>query len=222
MDLTSLARRPAGLGWAFLGRMPGGLFAWRHEATRTQVVSAVKLPPRFWRRVDLNGPEGLHSQTGEALGPCWIWMGYRQKTGYGHWSVGGRTDGTRRMVVPHRSAYEALVGPIPKNRPHLDHLCRVRHCVNPRHLEPVTNRVNCQRGVAGKVNGAREAAKTHCAQGHAYTPENTRVGVTTKGGPYRKCRTCLRIRDREYYLRKRVRPCPLHNAHARQLRAGAR
>lgn len=59
---------------------------------------------------------------------CWYWTGHLNPDGYG----------------PHRRAYRLHVGPIPAGY-HLDHLCGVRHCVNPAHLEPVTPRVNSQR-----------------------------------------------------------------------------
>lgn len=84
--------------------------------------------------------------------------------------------------------YEAFVGPIPDGL-QIDHLCRVRHCVNPAHLEPVTIAENVRRGAA---------AQTHCKYGHEYTPENT---VIHHGG--RECRTCNRIRSRRRYYEKR-------------------
>lgn len=80
-------------------------------------------------------------------GDCWEWTGALfQGTGYGQvWA-----DGTTRLA--HRVVYELLVGPIPVGLD-LDHLCRNRSCVNPAHLEPVTRRVNVQRGwTAGRVH----------------------------------------------------------------------
>jgi len=75
-------------------------------------------------------------------GDCWEWTGSLfQGTGYAQvWA-----DGTTRLG--HRVVYELLVGPIPKGL-ELDHLCRVRSCVNPAHLEPVTHKVNMERGYA--------------------------------------------------------------------------
>ncbi|MEU7240240.1 HNH endonuclease signature motif containing protein [Streptomyces sparsogenes] len=83
--------------------------------------------------------------------------------------------------MAHRFAYETLVGPIPEHL-QLDHLCRVRHCVNPDHLEPVSSRENTRRGRSqAGINGR----KTHCQKGHPFDSANTYVW---KGS--RACRTC--------------------------------
>lgn len=73
----------------------------------------------------------------------------------------------------------------------INHICRNRKCVNPKHLEIVTNQENCQKGLSGFLTGLRQRAKTHCPQGHKYTYHNTYV--TRKGK--RMCRTCNAIRD---------------------------
>jgi hypothetical protein len=101
-----------------------------------------------------------------------------------------------RVIGAHRFAYEWLVGPIPEGM-ELDHLCRNRGCVFPPHLEPVTHRENCLRapGVASE-----NVVKTHCPQGHEYTPENTRIIPSTGG---RLCKSCQRVHAREW---KRKRP----------------
>lgn len=77
----------------------------------------------------------------------------------------------------------------------LDHLCRVRRCVNPAHLEPVTDRVNILRGQAPS---AVNAAKTHCIRGHPFNSVNTYWFTETNGTRGRQCRTC-----REYHDLKR-------------------
>lgn len=110
---------------------------------------------------------------------CWLWTGYLAHGGYGHVSEGGA--GGRRLLV-HRASYETFVGPIPDGLS-IDHLCRVRHCINPQHLEAVPIRVNILRG---DTRAAANSVKTHCPQGHAYDAVNTRV--TPKG--YRVCRAC--------------------------------
>jgi HNH endonuclease len=127
------------------------------------------LAERFWAKV----------QRGEA-DACWLWRGSKVTKGYGRFGVGGRSVGA------HRVAYELLVGPIPEGLT-LDHLCRVRACVNPAHLEPVTNRENVLRGVG---ISAKHARKTHCNHGHELTPENTETN-----GNHRRCVTCRRKRD---------------------------
>jgi hypothetical protein len=115
---------------------------------------------------------------------CWHFLGYVAATGYGvTW------DG-KQKVLAHRFSYELFHGPIPPKHD-VDHLCRVRDCCNPDHLEAVTHRENVRRGLAGATTKARMLAKTHCARGHEWTPENTRV--TSR---QRKCKAC----EREYRL----------------------
>jgi hypothetical protein len=109
-------------------------------------------------------------------GPCWIWPGKIGASGYG----------VRNDRYAHRLVWESAHGPVPEGL-ELDHLCRNRACVNPDHLEPVTHAENCRRGAAGDVNRARMLAKTHCARGHEWTPENTKQTARQ-----RKCRVCMR------------------------------
>lgn len=116
---------------------------------------------------------------------CWLWRGVTTHDGYGRIYV-ARVDGKQVQRMAHRVAYEAFIGPIPPSLT-LDHLCRVRACVNPAHLEPVTQRENLNRSplVMSAVNGA----KTHCPQGHAYDEANTYTKLRN-GRPIRTCRTC--------------------------------
>ncbi|MEV4521473.1 HNH endonuclease [Micromonospora tulbaghiae] len=120
---------------------------------------------------------------------CWLWTAAKNAYGYG---VIGLT-GQHRTVLAHRATYEMFVGPIPDGHD-LDHLCRVRHCVSPAHLEPVTRRINLLRG-AGET--ARNAAKTHCPKGHPYSGANL---IVRKSGQ-RYCRTCHNSRKRAARLR---------------------
>lgn len=116
----------------------------------------------------------------EATG-CWEWQAFRTDRGYGGFD----------RVRAHRWAYEYFVGPIPVGLT-LDHLCRVRHCVNPAHLEAVTHAENMARSAP--------AVKTHCIHGHEYTPESTRIRT---GNGRRGCWTCLRTQNiRRYQKRK--------------------
>lgn len=113
---------------------------------------------------------------------CWIWRLRLDKDGYGQISVQNKT---RRA---HRVAYEALVGEIPEGL-ELDHLCRVRSCVNPEHLEPVTSKENTLRGESFSAVNAR---KTHCSKGHELAGDNLEIR-----GKQRSCRECRRKEARE-------------------------
>ena len=98
--------------------------------------------------------------------------------------------GTGHGRYGHRDAYEAAKGPIPDGL-EIDHLCRNRACINPDHLEAVTHRENVRRAMV---------LVTGCAQGHAFTEDNTYM----LHGKYRRCRTCKRGWDREFRARKRA------------------
>ncbi len=112
---------------------------------------------------------------------CWLWLGYTNTHGYGHFYV----NPEQRVRPAHCIAYELLVKPIPPGL-ELDHLCRVRSCVNPAHLDPVTGEENVRRGEAGINN----EIKTHCPRGHEYNAQNT-YNSPTAG---RICRACKRLR----------------------------
>lgn len=123
---------------------------------------------------------------------CWEWTAGKNAAGYG---VFKNRRWPQHSRLAHRVLYTLLVGPIPAGL-ELDHLCRNRGCVNPKHLEPVTRRVNTLRG---ETRGARNAAVTHCPQGHAYDERNT---WTAKNGS-RNCRRCNA--DRQAQRKERLR-----------------
>lgn len=131
--------------------------------------------------LQLRGPalERLEIRT-DRTGECWLWTGRLNGYGYAEMKLGGRYQ------MAHRVAYQEIVGPIPEGY-QLDHLCRVRHCVNPAHLEPVTSRENT---VRGEAPSAINAAKTHCKRGHAFDETNTYRWRSS-----RICRECRRLRD---------------------------
>lgn len=147
------------------------------------------IPDRFWPKVDKNGPVPIARPD---LGPCWLWISWRDADGYGQFRADGRVRGA------HVVSYELAHGPIqPGLEP--DHLCRVRHCVNDGHLEPVTHLENMRRGNFSG-NGARQRSKTHCPLGHSYAGENLYVHPDGR----RDCRTCRREADRRYRAKRRA------------------
>lgn len=127
---------------------------------------------------------------------CLIWRGAMTADGY------GRAWDGEQNVSAHRMAYALRIGPVPEGM-QLDHLCRVRACVNPAHLEPVTCQENLLRG---QTHNARNAVKTHCDSGHAFTPENTRFTAPSKRYPNgrRTCRACHRAWVRDWRARQRA------------------
>lgn len=141
------------------------------------------VPPevRFWRYV--NKTDG-----------CWLWTGSKAGQYGGFWISGQGTERVRAYA--HRYSYELHVGPIP-NGLMINHLCEVKLCVRPDHLEAVTARENM---LYGNHPAARRAAQTHCVHGHPFDETNTYLIPT--GG--RRCRTCNRLQAREYGRRKRA------------------
>lgn len=134
--------------------------------------------------------ERILARIGEQLDAdkCWLWPGARSDGGYGN-IMSSRTTGRRRALLVHRVVFEHFQGPIGDGL-ELDHLCRVRHCCNPAHLEPVTRRTNVLRGLSP---AAKAAKQTHCIRGHALTPDNV---MRRRDGRRRECLTCHRDRER--------------------------
>lgn len=123
---------------------------------------------------------------------CWLWP---QKTGAGGYAYTSVPDGNKpkgKRVSAHRLAWEILRGPIPKGLV-LDHLCRNRHCINPAHMEAVTQGENLKRG---ETRTAENVRKTKCPQGHPYD-----IFLTVSGGPARRCSICIKARKKKYYDR---------------------
>lgn len=125
------------------------------------------------------------------LNDCWLFAGWFSPSGYGTIIV------QRRKEFIHRVVYENFVGEIPQGF-QIDHLCSVRACINPKHLEAVTPRVNVLRssGIA-----AVNARKTHCIRGHEFTPNNTYRYSNNK----RMCKACASLRANTDKERERKR-----------------
>lgn len=147
---------------------------WRRNGDPLAFKPRPSATDRFWAKVDKRD-DG-----------CWLWTGVRNWGGYGFFYVDANCFGK----AAHRFAYETEIGPIPEGL-QLDHLCRNRQCVNPAHLEPVTQQENIRRG----NGGAHWAAKTHCPKGHPYEGDN--VYINPKGS--RECKACRREAQNRFH-----------------------
>ena len=125
---------------------------------------------RFWSKVNKSDD-------------CWLWTAAVDEAGYGRFGV------NRESTYAHRYSYELTKGSIPEGL-QIDHLCRVRHCVKPDHLETVTQRENILRSPTGFA--AVNARKTHCPRGHRYSILDNRG--------WRECRVCRNEQARRRYI----------------------
>ena len=115
--------------------------------------------------------ERIHSRAIKDKNGCWNWFGSKDKQGYGCLVY------KRKFYMAHRLSYQSYVGKIGSGL-QLDHLCRNKSCINPKHLEPVTQAENLRRAVP-----------THCKRGHDLNDSNVYHGR-------RNCRTCNKERSR--------------------------
>ncbi len=120
---------------------------------------------------------------------CWLWTGFVTPEGYGQFF--GAANQTKKA---HRWGFSLHRGPIPDGMD-LDHKCRVRSCVNPDHLEPVTRKENLRRGIRTTIANDRFSSRTHCKNGHSVTAESGRER-NYGGRRYFQCLICLRERVR--------------------------
>lgn len=117
---------------------------------------------------------------------CWLWTGALGRDGYARINILGKS------AQAHIWSYRHFVGEVLEGL-ELDHVCRVRCCVNPGHLESVTHFENMRRS---PLHGMH---RTYCAQGHEYTKENTYQSKQ------RHCRTCGQAASRRYKAMKRAK-----------------
>jgi hypothetical protein len=144
---------------------------------------AINPEERFWPKVNKNGSVPSHKPE---LGKCWIWLAAQDGHGYGVFGLNGSSHKAYRV------SYKWLKGNIPTNM-QLDHLCRNRICVNPEHLEIVTQIENLRRGIYDRLNGK-------CSKGvHDMTEDNVYINPTTGKS---RCRACRNEYRRKYYLEK--------------------
>ena len=123
---------------------------------RSLSISRPSVVDRFWSHVDKSDE-------------CWLWVGTKFGNGYGRF-----WDGKDRGA--HVFSYEMGSGSVPRGL-QIDHLCRVRHCVRPSHLEAVTPKENVRRA---------RGSWTACSHGHVYTEATTRINANGS----RACRPC--------------------------------
>jgi hypothetical protein len=121
---------------------------------------------------------------------CWLWLGCMNSQGYGNMTMPGR-----KKVGAHRVAYQAFIGPLSPDLT-IDHLCRVRCCVNPAHLEAVTMHMNVMRGISLP---ALNALAVCCKYGHPLSGANLSIRyrrMSNHSLRYRRvCRLCRQRRN---------------------------
>lgn len=128
---------------------------------------------------------------------CWLWTAYTNCDGYGYFRLNSKTT-----VTAHSMSYTLANGPI-QDGLEIDHLCRVRSCVNPDHLEAVSHTENVRRGLAGEVAKRTHTKNhTHCPAGHKYNAKNTYI--YSKRPHVKECRICRRKHCRESKARLRT------------------
>jgi len=122
---------------------------------------------RFWSKV-------------QKTETCWNWTGHTSPHGYGKFTKYGHN------LAAHRWLYHNTIERVLEDKV-VDHICRNRLCVNPKHLRPLSDTENVLLGVGASATNRR---KTHCIKGHEFTPDNTEKVMVSHRGPYRRCLKC--------------------------------
>ena len=137
---------------------------------------------------------------------CWLWTGNIAGGGYAY--IGVKSENGKLVNKrDHRAMYACVEGDIPQTLV-LDHLCRVRSCVNPDHLEPVTRAENVRRGTGPGMARDRKNSKNHCKNGHPLSGDNVR----TNSRGVRMCITCYRAAWARHREKKGKAPIKTHCA----------
>jgi hypothetical protein len=132
------------------------------------------------------------------VGDCWNWHASKINN-YGAFGFRGR------VVGGHRFIYELIKGRIPAGWV-IDHLCRNKACVNPNHLEAVTQSINVRRAVR---------VRDICKYGHSLTPDNVFVLLNSRGMPARRCLACKKAsRKLQYQIHKAAKMARKETQHA--------
>lgn len=126
---------------------------------------------------------------------CWEWQASKNSKGYGQFFFEGNKSGRA-----HRYSYIFYKGKIPQGNT-IDHLCRNRICVNPDHLEAVSNRENVLRGIGISAINSR---KKECVRGHKFVGKNYRLVVSKTGKKSRHCRLCQKVFNKTFRAKSAV------------------
>lgn len=143
----------------------------QHKAAIRKAYRGLSLEQRFWAKVNKTDT-------------CWLWTAYIMPIGYGRFGI-GNVSHLAHVVSLGIAGRKIPAGMV------CDHLCKVRHCVNPDHIRVVTRPINATENNDSPM--ARNRRKTRCKEGHDYTPENTamRWGACGRYGSRTKNRICL-------------------------------
>ena len=152
----------------------------KSELLRQLLSDSATMKSKIWDRVKKCPDTG-----------CWLWTGFINPGGYAAMSIWDSRDQKSYSFRVHQATYAHKNG-LPPPGLVTDHLCRVRHCVNPEHLQMVTNRENVLRGDGYTAKRARQ---THCKNGHPLKGDNLYINPSSGG---RVCRTCVAKLNKKY------------------------